>query len=323
VKRLLAAVRLEEWIAAGYAAAVATLLTAFGLRISLAAVGREYGKFLLAIAIITLPFWFLFRRRDSGAAATRPWTARGLGELLRPLVTFWIVLIAYTNLKSRITFFNPRLLDEPLLDLDALFHFGGGDFLGWLLSFTHESGATRFWGYVYFFAWAALALPFGVAYARGGAAATRRIALALGLVYIAGSLLYLAFPSLGPAFAFRPRFAHLAGSAGHSVQEAMLANFLALAQSAHQRPVPFFGIAAFPSLHLATTGIGLFAAARFSRPLLALLVPWNLAIAWSALYFGWHYAIDFYPGLLLAWGGWWLSGKLLPDAAPRAENGRP
>ena len=88
----------------------------------------------------------------------------------------------------------------------------------------------------------------------------------------------------------------------------------------HSRPqtraLPFFGIAAFPSLHLATTAIGLLAAGRWAKPLLVLLVPWNLAIAFAALLLGWHYAIDFYPGLLLAWGAWWCAGRLVPDAEP-------
>ena len=35
------------------------------------------------------------------------------------------------------------------------------------------------------------------------------------------------------------------------------------------------------------------------------------AIAASAVYFGWHYAVDFYPALLLAWGGWWAAGRLV------------
>nr|MBP9825039.1 phosphatase PAP2 family protein [Thermoanaerobaculia bacterium] len=82
---------------------------------------------------------------------------------------------------------------------------------------------------------------------------------------------------------------------------------------------PFFGLAAFPSLHLATTALGLIVAWRVWRPLLVLLVPWNLAIAASAVYFGWHYALDIYPGLALAALGWWAAGRLLPSpAAPAA-----
>ena len=245
--------------------------------------------------------------------------AADLGELARSFAALLVVLVAYTNLKSRITLLHPRLFDEPLADLDAALHFGGGDFLGWLLSFTHDPVWSARWGTVYFFAWAALALPFGVAFARAGAPAVRRLAAALGLAYAAGSLVYLALPSLGPAFAFRPRFAHLAGTAGFAVQESMLAAMLRLLAEPGAVAVPFFGIAAFPSLHLATTALGVLAAWRWARPLVPLLVVWNLAIAWSALYFGWHYALDFYPGVLLAVGAWWAAGRLTGAGAPPAR----
>lgn len=315
------ALRPEEWTAAGYALAVAALFALAGLRLSLAPMAAEYGKFLAAIAAVSLPIWIVFRVADLlGQRFVARAAAADLVELARSFATLLVVLVAYTNLKSRITLLHPRLFDEPLADLDAALHFGGGDFIGWLLGFTHDPVWTARWGTVYFFAWAALALPFGVAFARAGAAAVRRLSAALGFVYAAGSLLYLALPSLGPAFAFRPRFAHLAGSAGFAVQESMLAAMLRLLHDPQAAAAPFFGIAAFPSLHLATTALGLFAAGRWARPLLPLLILWNLAIVWSALYFGWHYAIDFYPGVALAWGAWWAAGRL--TAAPEAGAGR-
>jgi membrane-associated phospholipid phosphatase len=153
-------------------------------------------------------------------------------------------------------------------------------------------------------------VPFAVVFARRGGAGARRVAAALAVVYVVGSLAYLALPSLGPAFAFRERFAAVyGGTTTFALQEMMLRSARHLLAHPETRALPFFGVAAFPSLHLATTGVGLFAAARWARPLLVLLVPWNLAIAWSALVFGWHYAVDFYPGLLLAGVAWWLAGR--------------
>jgi hypothetical protein len=310
--------RPEELAAAGYALLVAALLAARGLPLSLGPMLAEYAKFIAAIAIVSLPIWAVARALDARRGRfDRAAAARDLAGLARALATLLLVLVAYTNLKSRIALLHPRLFDAGLADLDAALHFGGGDLIGWLLGFTHDPVWSARWGTVYFFAWAALALPFGVAFARAGAAAVRRLAAALGFAYAAGSLLYLALPSLGPAFAFRPRFAHLAGSAGFAVQESMLRSMLRLLADPAATAVPFFGIAAFPSLHLATTALGVFAAWRWARPLVPVLIVWNLAIAWSALYFGWHYAVDFYPGVALAWGAWWAAGRLVgapPDA---------
>jgi len=316
-RRALAAVRAEERVAIVYALGAAALLASRGLPISVGPMAVEYGKFLIAMLAFALPLWAaaLLLRARRGAFELAA-AARDLGGLARTLPALLLTLVAYTNLKSRIAQLHPTLYDEALERLDAYLHFAGGDFVGWLLSFTHDPAASRLWSYVYFFAWAALALPFGLAFARAGAPAARRLVAALILAYAVGSLLYLAIPSLGPAFAFRPRFAHLQGTAGFNVQESMLAAYLRLLRDPHGGAVPFFGIAAMPSLHLATTALGLLAAWRWFRPMLLVLVPWNLAIAWSALYFGWHYAVDFYAGALLAWGAWWLAGLLAPSSDP-------
>jgi hypothetical protein len=309
---LLARLRPEERLALVYALAIAALLAGRGLPFTLLPLALEYGKFVGGIAAFALPAWgaaqlLRWRRgRFDRSAATAD-----LAELVRAVLPFLLILVGYTNLKARLVQLHPRIFDAPLARLDALVHFGGGDFVGWLLAVNDQRQWMGILGLVYLFAWVALAIPIAVAFARGGGAAARRILLALGLVYIAGGFLYLAWPSLGPAFVARERFAHLAWGLPFQVQESMLAALRAVARDPASPAVPFFGIAAFPSLHLATTGLGLLAAWRWSRRLLVVLVPLNLLIAWSALVWGWHYAIDFYPGLLLAWGGWWAAGEIV------------
>jgi membrane-associated phospholipid phosphatase len=228
------------------------------------------------------------------------------------------VLVGYTNLKSRIFVLHPTLYDRELARLDAWLHFAGGDFQSWLLSTTWSSLRMGLLDLVYFYAWMPLALPFAVVFARAGGAAARRFLAALALVYVAGGFLYLAVPSVGPAFFERQRFAHLAEFRGHQVQEAMLDDLRRVTADPRSPATAFFGIAAFPSLHLASTALGVIAAWRFSRRLVWLLVPWNVAIAWSAVAWGWHYAVDFYPGLLLAWGAWRAAGALCGDLSAGA-----
>ena len=307
-------IRPEERIALVYVAGVALLLAAHGIPFSLGPLLAQYAKFVGAIAATALPAWLAVQiARSARGRFDRGVATRDVVELARSLSVLLVVLVAYTNLKSRIFDLNPRAFDHPLLALDAALHAAGGDFLGWVLSKRPGPLWTGRWELVYFLAWAALAAPFAIAFARRGGVAARRVAVALGLAYAAGSLLYLALPSAGPAFAFRERFAIYADTTTFAVQEAMLRSLRHLLDHPETRALPFFGVAAFPSLHLATTAIGLFAAGRWAKPLLVLLVPWNLAIAWSALLFGWHYAIDFYPGFLLAWGAWWAAGRLVGD----------
>jgi hypothetical protein len=199
------------------------------------------------------------RGRFDRSAATR--RSRRAGARVLP---FLLILVGYTNLKARLVQLHPRIFDAPLARLDALVHFGGGDFVGWLLAVNDQRQWLGILGLVYLFAWVALAMPFAFAFARGGGAAARGMLVALALVYIAGGFLYLALPSLGPAFVARERFAHLAWGLPFQVQESMLAALRAVARDPASPATPFFGIAAFPSLHLATTALGLFAAWRWS-----------------------------------------------------------
>jgi hypothetical protein len=313
--------RPEERLAAVYVAAVALLLAGRGLPFTVGPLLVEYGKFVGAIAALALPAWGVAQGlRWHGGRFDRRAALGDLGALARAVVPLLAVLVAYTNLKARLVQLHPRIFDAALARLDALLHFGGGDFVGWLLRTNDSRPWLGALGLVYLFAWVALALPFAVAFARGGGAAARRILLAFGLVYVVGGFLYLALPSLGPAFVARPRFAHLAWGLPFLVQESMLAALRAVARDPASPAVPFFGIAAFPSLHLATTGLGLLAAWRWAKPLLVLLVPLNLLVAWSALVWGWHYAVDFYPGLLLAWGGWWAAGEMTAEPAGNSSG---
>lgn len=308
--RVLARLWPEERIALLFLAAVAALFATRRYPFTVGPIVVSYFQFLVAIAAIVLPPWIvvcLLRWRAGRLPAGH--ARRELGIFLRALAALLVVLVAYTNLKCRLLLFHARLFDRILGHLDDLLHCGGGDFIGWATSW-HSPERTAVLQYVYFYAWAALALPLAVAMARSGAALVRRTLGALGLCYIAGVFAYLALPSLGPALVERGRYAALAGSHVFGLQQTMLEALRYTVQNPQAPAAPFFGLAAFPSLHLATSALGLFVAWKCWRPLLVVLVPWNLAIAASAVYFGWHYAVDFYPALLLAWGGWVAAGRL-------------
>lgn len=317
--KLLARLWPEERIALLFFLGVAALFAVQRYPFTILPLLGSYLVFLGAISLVVLPGRLAADavRRHRGTLSP----GAGLADLfayLRALAPLLLVLVAYTNLKCRLLLFHPRLFDPVFKRLDDLLHSGGGDFLAWVTAF-HSPSATTVFFYLYYYAWAALAVPLAVALARpaeAGAALARRTFAALGLCYIAGAFVYLAFPSLGPALVEPGRYAALAGSPVFTLQQSMSAALRHIVQNPQAPAVPFFGLAAFPSLHLATSALGLFVAWKTWRPLLLLLVPWNLAIAASAVYFGWHYVVDFYPALALAWGGWWAAGRFV-DATGR------
>lgn len=310
--KILARLWPEERIAALFVLGVAILFAANGYPFTVLPLLGSYLAFLGVISLVVLPGRLLADAVRRRRGTLHPGAGRAdLVVYLRALAPLLLVLVAYTNLKCRLLLFHPRLFDPIFRRLDDLLHRGGGDFLAWVTAF-HSPSATVACFYLYYYAWAALALPLAVAVARRPAAGTalaRRTFAALGLCYIAGVFLYLALPSLGPALVEPGRYSALAGTAVFTLQQEMLRALHYIVQNPQAPAIPFAGLAAFPSLHLATSALGLFVAWRSWRPLLLLLVPWNLAIAASAVYYGWHYVVDFYPALLLSWGAWVAAGR--------------
>jgi membrane-associated phospholipid phosphatase len=71
----------------------------------------------------------------------------------------------------------------------------------------------------------------------------------------------------------------------------------------------YYGVAALPSLHVAV--LALFAIA--TRPWRGLSIAlWVLtAVTFvGSLALGWHYAVDGYLGVALAWGCWWVARRI-------------
>jgi len=313
----------EERLALVYFVAVLLLLVGSGYPPTIVPLVRSYAGFVLAIASLVLPVWLAAQLRRWRRKRFEPAVARAdLTTFARALAPLLLVLVAYTNLKTRLLLFNPRLYDRVLARLDDLLHAGGGDFIGWVVAW-HAPRLTILFENLYFLAWIPFALPLAVAFASAGGIAARCALGALGLCYLVGGFAYLALPSLGPALVEASRYAALDGTPTWATQRAMLEALRFIVDHPTAPAVPFFGLAAFPSLHLATTAVGLLVAWRWCRALLWLLVPWNLAIAASAVYLGWHYVVDFYPALLLAWGAWWVVRRIASNPGAEAASDEP
>jgi hypothetical protein len=158
-----------------------------------------------------------------------------------------------------------------------------------------------------------------------------RVAAVTGFVSIwtLGGWLHVLLPVLGPCYVFpgwwKP-YAEWLPRTLHS-QAALLTNYQSLALFRHSADLhvnPLWGVAAFPSMHNASQFLLAFWAWRFNRACGWLVLVSALLIFFGSVITGWHYLVDSIAGVLMAWGAYALSRRLLRPgpAGPAAADGR-
>ena len=238
---------------------------------------------------------------------------------LRVCAAFMLVTFAYAWLKVCIPLVNQRLYDEALWRIERALHLGfapnvfavelfGGTPLLPALDLWYS-----FWIQTVFLAWAWAA-------AHPDLATRRRFMLACALLSVVGPWLYLSVPALGPCYASPEIFAEAAAQMPHSTgtQQALAANYAKIVAGRDgtlRQFNPYLGIAALPSLHVAAHWLFALWVWRFARR----WFPW-LALATALTFFGslatgWHYAIDGYAGMLLAWAVFAIALRIEPPPA--------
>ncbi len=283
----------------------------------------------LALGIgLQLTFHLLARRswRDYlGRVLSLPWLLLWLriyaACLLWNYIYFW--------LKVYVPLLNGQLWDHQLWELDATLHLGVSPsvFLvealkgSWALSWLdrwYGVWITTIYGAVCFFS------------ADPRDDVRRSFTLACVALWTTGAVLYVAVPALGPIYVFTELWAPLrsqlpSADAGQAVLWENYQKLLALRQSGIWTSFnPTRGIAAMPSLHVG----GHFLLALWSRRTLGR--PFALACGIATLLTflgslatGWHYAIDGYVAILLAWLATRLALVLEPVATPPAGGSAP
>jgi hypothetical protein len=304
--KALAWLRPEERIALAFFAGVATLFIVRQYPFTVGSLVASYLQFLLAISVFVLPPWMVVSlvRRLRGRLPPRTFVPELL-VYLRSLAALLVALVAYTNLKCRLLLYHPQLFDRIFWQLDDTLHMGGGDLVAWVTS-LHSPPRTVILQNIYFYAWAALALPLAVAMARSGVTLVRRALAALALCYIGGVFAYLALPSLGPALVESGRYAALSGSHAFALQQSMLAALRYTVQNSGTGRAVLRAAASEPaprpprSVSSSPGGPGARCSSRSCR---------GISRSRGAAYFGWHYLIDITP----AWGSPRLqaAGRLL------------
>jgi hypothetical protein len=236
-------------------------------------------------------------------------------DLARFVVALTLVTWSYSWLKVFVPHLNGWITDPLLAVLDFRIHFGINP-NRFLIELFPSPALWHFLDVCY----AQFLLTMGVAFAWFGSALSRRdrvrFAAGFALLWIVGAWLYVAAPSLGPCYFFPEDYAAVRPEMPlqAQTQRLLLVQYDAVTKGSVALGTiglnAAFGIGAMPSLHVAGQAFVAFFARR-RNPRLAFLFGLFSALTFAgSLISGWHYAVDGYAGILLAFAAWRLGERM-------------
>jgi hypothetical protein len=235
-------------------------------------------------------------------------------ETLRALFGAALMVHVYGWIKLAIPLLHPRLFDQQLWDLDRSIFFGISPNIFFLNLFSsHAVLRAVDLSYAYIFI---AGLTVAVGYFLSSPSKRLQVAFITGhaIMWLAGAWIYVLIPALGPAYRFPDvwlQYTHELPLT-QSLQAMLWTNYANVLKIPHGGGAPvsiLLGIAAFPSMHMA---FQMFIFLWFRRlwtwgeVLFAIFV---LFIFLGAMITGWHYLIDLFAGLLLAWLTWFVTSR--------------
>lgn len=325
ILRLLRRVYLFEWILLVQVAAMLLFLHAKGFGKVFSTLVYSFKTFAIMPVVMSLAGMVVVGVYL--AVSNRSWTAgrayfRNLATWDWWLLTLrlWIGIVLmthlYTWLKLCVPYLNPGTLDQAIWSLEEHLFFGYSPNV-LMLELFRQPSVLGFvdWSYARLFInglWISLILFPALPSPR------IRIAAITGFVsmWTLGGWLHVLLPALGPCYWFpnvwKP-FADWLPATLHS-QATLLANYQGMTvfrQGADFQVNPLWGVAAFPSMHNANQFLLAFWAWRLNRVCGWLVLISALLIFFGSVITGWHYLIDSVAGVLMAWGAYALSRRLL------------
>ena len=245
---------------------------------------------------------------------------RKLIDLIKVLLLLKLTLLIYCNIKQAIPFINRNIYDSQLLFADKIFHFGlnpntvtiklfGSDFIAGAMDRIYIS-------------WYMLK-PMVLAYF--AIIPDRRTHIRFFTSYFAmwifGGICALLIPSLGPIYTNPEWFSGLNIPFANRLQQMLLNHYeAALANPGKYKVFIYEGIAAFPSLHVGIVALFAFFLWKINRKIGIAMFLYVALIQLGSVLLGWHYAIDGYVTIGLAYGLFWISDRCTTGASP-AETG--
>ena len=232
---------------------------------------------------------------------------RSLADLARFLVAMALTSYAYSWLKVAVPLLRPDVLFDPaLFRLETALHLGvnPGRFLQGLFPYPVLWHALD-----HYYGAFILTVLVGLGWFGATLSLRERARFAAGFsfLWILGSWFYVAVPSLGPCYVLKDDYAEVRAampmqSATMDLLFAHYGRVRALPRHPEGAEIsPYLGIAAMPSLHVGAQAFLMLFARRRSRPLFLLFALLTGLTFFTAVLSGWHYAVDGYAALLLAW----------------------
>jgi hypothetical protein len=233
---------------------------------------------------------------------SRAWIA----DTVRMIVFSGLCGYAYSWIKLAIPLLHRRLFDQQLWNLDRVIGFGYSPTV-FMVTLFSSPGLMHLVDATY----ATVLVPaFSIIPAFFLSVPERRLRIAFmnsnTLLWLVGAWLYVAVPALGPAYSFPEVWLPLAPMLENTqlLQRLLMMNYRAVQMSmraANAEPINlFFGVAAFPSLHVGFQVLALLWMRRLTRwgTLFGLLAVFTFI---GSVLTGWHYVVDGIAGALLAW----------------------
>lgn len=283
----------------------------------------------LGTGIALQALYHLVTRRSVRRYLARVATLRWLGLWLRLWFAAMLMTYAYFWIKVSVPLLNHHLWDPQLWELDVFLHAGispsilvselfrDTPLLPLLDAWYGHWVDTVFYAMAFF-----SALPEELP--------RRRFMASCVFLWSFGAWIYLALPALGPIYAFPQVWNELFDQMprARNAQLRLWGNYqtvLGGRTGVLHRFNPTLGVAAMPSLHVAAHWLFALWARRRARLLFVPLVVGTFLTVIGSILTGWHYAVDAYAGLLLAWLCYRLAIAGEPGRAPAVpeENGRP
>jgi hypothetical protein len=248
------------------------------------------------------PAWRARVRREH-LTAQRAW------DFVRAFAMLKLMLVVYSALKQSIPRMNPVLYDEQLLEAELLLHLGWNP-MTWLAETFQGTAFVWFMDRLYVTWYLVKAPVLAVFILTRDRALHARFFSAYFLVWILGGLSAVLLPSLGPVYLHPEWFAELEMPIARLLQGELWSHYEQLLAAPEQYQVMIYqGIAAFPSVHVAAVALFTIFLHRVHPALGWMMGGYAALILVGSVLLGWHYAIDGWFGILLAWALAWLVGR--------------
>lgn len=254
---------------------------------------------------------------------------RGLGRpawvvhWLRLWLAVMLVTYAYGWLKVNVPIVHHRNFDQELWNLDVLLHLGVSPtvFVTQLCAGTPLVGLLDLW-YTHWMQTVLFTLCCFTVFLPPPTA--RRFVFALLMLWGFGAWIYVALPAVGPIYVFPEHWNGLVMPKALGTQASLWANYqIMLGGRTGQIHAfnPILGVAAMPSLHVGVHALFAFWTRRYARPLWIVFLVSTLLTLLGSVLTGWHYAVDGYVGIALAYACFRLANRF--EGRPRAGEPDP